>query len=55
LCDKIREVPRDHGSAATTHCSLPDPAAAGDTDRATNPEFRRVATELDTRIGFLPL
>lgn len=55
LCDKIREVPRDHGSAATAHWSLPDPSAAADTDRATYPEFRRVATEIDTRIGFLPL
>ncbi len=55
LCDKIREVPRDHGSAVTMHWSLPDPAAAADTDRATYPEFRRVARELDTRIGFLPL
>jgi protein-tyrosine-phosphatase/DNA-binding transcriptional ArsR family regulator len=54
LCDKIREVPRDHGSAVTMHWSLPDPSAA-DTDRATYPEFRRVAIELDTRIGFLPL
>ena len=55
LCDKIREVPRDHGSAVTVHWSLPDPSAAADTDRATYPQFRRVARELDTRIGFLPL
>jgi protein-tyrosine-phosphatase/DNA-binding transcriptional ArsR family regulator len=55
LCDKIREIPRDHGSAVTTHWSLPDPSAAADTDRATYPEFRRVAQELHTRIGFLPL
>ena len=55
LCDKIREVPRDHGPAATTHWSLPDPSAAADTDRATYPEFRRLAQELDTRMGFLPL
>ena len=55
LCDKIREVPRDHGSAVTIHWSLPDPAAAADTDRATYPEFRRVALELDTRLGFLSL
>jgi protein-tyrosine-phosphatase/DNA-binding transcriptional ArsR family regulator len=54
LCDKVREVPRDHGSAVTTHWSLPDPSAAGDTDRATYPVFRRVARELDTRIEFLP-
>jgi ArsR family transcriptional regulator, arsenate/arsenite/antimonite-responsive transcriptional repressor / arsenate reductase (thioredoxin) len=55
LCDKIREVPRDHGSAVTMHWSLPDPAASADSDRATYPEFRRVARELDTRIGFLRL
>jgi protein-tyrosine-phosphatase/DNA-binding transcriptional ArsR family regulator len=55
LCDNIREIPRDHGSAATTHWSLPDPSASADTDRATYPEFRRVARELDTRISFLPL
>ncbi|RDI55461.1 protein-tyrosine-phosphatase [Nocardia mexicana] len=55
LCDKIREVPRDHGSAVTTHWSLPDPSAVADGDRATYPEFRRVARELDTRIGFLPM
>ena len=55
LCDKIREVPRDHGPAVTMHWSLPDPAASADCDRATYPEFRRVARELDTRIGFLRL
>jgi ArsR family transcriptional regulator, arsenate/arsenite/antimonite-responsive transcriptional repressor / arsenate reductase (thioredoxin) len=55
LCDKIREIPRDHGSAVTSHWSLPDPSAAGDTDRATYPVFRHVAQELDTRIAFLPL
>lgn len=55
LCDKIREVPRDHGPAVAVHWSLPDPAAAGTSDAATYPEFRRVARELDTRIGFLPI
>jgi ArsR family transcriptional regulator, arsenate/arsenite/antimonite-responsive transcriptional repressor / arsenate reductase (thioredoxin) len=55
LCDKIREVPRDHGSAVTAHWSLPDPSAVGDTDRATYPVFRCVARELDTRINFPPL
>ena len=53
VCDKIREFPRDHGSATTMHWSLPDPSAAADTDRASYPEFRRVATELNSRIGFL--
>jgi protein-tyrosine-phosphatase/DNA-binding transcriptional ArsR family regulator len=54
LCDKIREVARDHGSAVTTHWSLPDPSAGADTDLEAYPEFQRVAMELDTRIGFLP-
>ncbi|WP_067824682.1 arsenate reductase/protein-tyrosine-phosphatase family protein [Nocardia inohanensis] len=51
LCDKVREVPRDHGSAATLHWSLPDPSAGA--DEASYPEFRRIASELDTRIGYL--
>lgn len=55
LCDKIREVPRDHGSAVTMHWSLPDPAAAGATVAASYPEFQRVARELESRIRFLPL
>ncbi|CAM3423577.1 ArsR family transcriptional regulator [Kibdelosporangium persicum] len=55
LCDKIREVPRDHGPAVTTHWSLPDPAAAADTDQASYPEFQRIAREIDTRIAYLPL
>ncbi len=54
LCDKVREVPRDHGRAVATHWSLPDPAATGDTDRATYARFRSLATELDTRLGFPP-
>ncbi len=55
LCVKIREVPREHGSATMMHWSLPDPSAGAGADRATYPEFLRVARELDTRIGFLPL
>jgi protein-tyrosine-phosphatase/DNA-binding transcriptional ArsR family regulator len=54
LCDKIREVPRDHGSSDTMHWSLPDPSAAADTDRASYPTFQRVAKEIDTRIDYLP-
>lgn len=53
LCDKVREVPRDHGSATTVHWSLPDPPAAGDTDDASYPEFCRVAAEIDVRNRFL--
>lgn len=55
LCDKIREIPRDHGSAVTIHWSLPDPSAAAATDAASYPEFRRVARELESRIRFLSL
>jgi protein-tyrosine-phosphatase len=55
LCDKIREIPRDHGSAVTVHWSLPDPSAVAATDAVSYPEFRRVAKELESRIGFLSL
>lgn len=55
LCDKIREIPRDHGSAVTMHWSLPDPSAAAATDAASYPEFQRVAGELESRIEFLSL
>lgn len=53
LCDKVREYPREHGSALAIHWSLPDPGAAAATDRASYPVFRSVATELNTRIDFL--
>ncbi len=53
LCDKVREYAREHGLATTMHWSLPDPSAAADSDRASYPEFGRVASELNTRIGFL--
>ncbi|MBD0324149.1 MAG: ArsR family transcriptional regulator [Aldersonia sp.] len=55
LCDKVREVPREHGSAVMTHWSLPDPSAAADTDRTAYPEFRRVAKEIDKRLEYLTL
>jgi protein-tyrosine-phosphatase len=51
LCDKVREYAHDHGVATTMHWSLPDPSAA--TGRASYPEFRRVASELNDRIEFL--
>jgi protein-tyrosine-phosphatase len=53
LCDRVREVPRDHGSATAVHWSLPDPPAAGATDDDSYPEFCRVAAELDLRNQFL--
>jgi protein-tyrosine-phosphatase/DNA-binding transcriptional ArsR family regulator len=51
LCDKVREYARDHGVATAMHWSLPDPSAAA--GRASYPEFRRVASELNDRIEFL--
>jgi protein-tyrosine-phosphatase/DNA-binding transcriptional ArsR family regulator len=55
LCDKIREIPRDHGSAVPLHWSLPDPSATAATDAASYPEFQRVARELESRIRYLSL
>ncbi|MCW2662590.1 MAG: ArsR family transcriptional regulator [Mycobacterium sp.] len=51
LCDKVREYARDHGVATAMHWSLPDPSVAA--GRASYPEFRRVAAELNERIEFL--
>lgn len=53
LCDKVREFPRDDHSATAMHWSLPDPSAAADNNQASYRQFRRVATELNTRIEFL--
>jgi protein-tyrosine-phosphatase len=50
LCDRVREYARDHGLATTMHWSLPDPSAAGGDGYQ---EFHRVASELNSRIGFL--
>ena len=49
LCDKVREFPREYGSAAALHWSMPDPSAGS----ASYRQFRSVAAELDARIGFL--
>jgi protein-tyrosine-phosphatase/DNA-binding MarR family transcriptional regulator len=54
LCDKVREVcPEFPGHPGQIHWSIPDPAASGRDDQATLPIFRRVAADLDTRIGYL--
>lgn len=55
LCDRIREIPRDHGAAVAMHWSLPDPAAAGATDAESYPTFQRVAREIASRIEYLSL
>ena len=54
LCDRVREVcPEFPGHPRHIHWSIPDPAAAGDTDEASYPAFQAIAAELDARIGFL--
>jgi protein-tyrosine-phosphatase/DNA-binding transcriptional ArsR family regulator len=52
LCDRLREVcPEFPGHPQMIHWSIADPAGEAD----GYPAFRRVATELRTRIGFLLL
>ena len=54
LCDRVREVcPEFPGHPRHIHWSIPDPAAARDTDEASYPAFQATAAELDARIGFL--
>ncbi|MEV0156367.1 ArsR family transcriptional regulator [Micromonospora sp. NPDC050686] len=54
LCDRAREsCPDFAGQPRRVHWSIPDPAAAGDTDRASYPSFRRVAAEIQRRVGHL--
>jgi protein-tyrosine-phosphatase len=54
LCDRVREVcPEFPNAGERVHWSVPDPAAAGDDARATSRAFEAVASELETRIGFL--
>jgi protein-tyrosine-phosphatase len=57
LCDRVREVcPEFPARPELVHWSLPDPALAGSTDRASYPAFQRTAAALEVRIGFrLPL
>ncbi|MBV9796002.1 MAG: ArsR family transcriptional regulator [Actinobacteria bacterium] len=54
LCDKVREVcPEFPGHPGYVHWSIPDPAAAGDSDEQTYPAFQQLAAGLETRIGYL--
>jgi len=54
LCDRAREVcPEFAHHPRRIHWSIPDPAAAGDTDQASYPAFQRTAADIDTRIGHL--
>ena len=54
LCDKAREACPDFpDDSRRVHWSIPDPAAAGDTDETTYPAFQHSATDIDTRIRHL--
>ena len=54
LCDRVREVcPEFRGRAEQMHWSIPDPAASAVPARTPIRPFKRMAAELDTRIGFL--
>jgi protein-tyrosine-phosphatase/DNA-binding transcriptional ArsR family regulator len=54
LCDRVREVcPEFPRHPRVAHWSIPDPALAGSTNRASYPAFERTALELETRIEFL--
>jgi protein-tyrosine-phosphatase len=57
LCDRVREVcPEFPSRPELVHWSVPDPALAASTDRASFPAFAHTASELETRIAFrLPL
>jgi protein-tyrosine-phosphatase len=48
LCDKVREFSGEQPAAAL-HWSIPDPSGG----QVGYRQFRRVAAELDVRIGFL--
>jgi ArsR family transcriptional regulator, arsenate/arsenite/antimonite-responsive transcriptional repressor / arsenate reductase (thioredoxin) len=53
LCDRVREVcPEFPSRTERVHWSVPDPALAGETNRASYPAFERTAAELETRISF---
>lgn len=54
LCDRAREVcPELPHHPRRIHWSVPDPAAAGDTDQTSYPAFRRAAADIDTRVRHL--
>jgi protein-tyrosine-phosphatase/DNA-binding transcriptional ArsR family regulator len=54
LCDRVREVcPPFPSHPDLVHWSIPDPAQAGATNRASYPAFVETAAELETRIRYL--
>jgi ArsR family transcriptional regulator, arsenate/arsenite/antimonite-responsive transcriptional repressor / arsenate reductase (thioredoxin) len=54
LCDRAREVCPEFGDhARRLHWSIPDPAAASNSDQATSLAFACTAADIDTRIRHL--
>jgi ArsR family transcriptional regulator, arsenate/arsenite/antimonite-responsive transcriptional repressor / arsenate reductase (thioredoxin) len=54
MCDKVREVcPEFPDHPRRAHWSIPDPAAAAGTDKASYPTFQRAAADIATRINYL--
>lgn len=54
LCDKAREACPEFGhTPRRIHWSIADPAASGDTDRASYPAFRHTAADIDARTRHL--
>ncbi|MGH9186841.1 MAG: arsenate reductase ArsC, partial [Acidimicrobiales bacterium] len=54
LCDKVREIcPEFPGPPLAAHWSIADPAAAGNSDKATYPAFEHVADEIESRVALL--
>jgi protein-tyrosine-phosphatase/DNA-binding transcriptional ArsR family regulator len=54
LCDKAREACPDFPHhPRRVHWSIPDPAAAGDTEQASYSAFQHTAADIDTRIRHL--
>ncbi len=54
LCDRVREVCPDFPAQPDrVHWSVPDPAQAGTSNRASYRAFEQTAAELETRVRFL--
>src|SRR4051794_11882995 len=54
LCDKVREIcPQFPGAPITAHWSIADPASESGSEKARYEAFRRVAGEIDDRVGLL--
>lgn len=53
LCDKAREACPEFGDHPRRHWSVPDPAAAGNSDEASYAAFTRTAADIDIRVRHL--